>query len=141
MRELLVRTFEVDAPRAQAWDHVARIEAWPSWARHIRSIEMSGPLGPDATGLIRLRNGIRSRFRVTEFEAGNCWTWEGPFLWIRIRYDHEFDAVDATRTRITFRVLGEGAALGTLGRLFAAIYARNLDRAIVNLSDELRATT
>lgn len=134
---MLERTFEAAAPVGKAWDHLARPEAWPSWARHIRSVETNGPLSPETEGVIRLRNGIRSSFRMREFDPGKSWLWEGKFLWLAIRYDHVFEPVGPERTRITFRVDGAGFGRATLGRLFAWIYARNLDRAIPNLVAEL----
>ncbi len=36
------------------------------------------------------------------------------------------------------RLDGEGAGAASLGRLFAGMYARNLDRAIPNLIQEVR---
>ena len=59
---LLQRDFTVDVPLARAWDHLARIEEWSSWARHIKQIELRPPgeLGPQSTGVIHLTNGIQS---------------------------------------------------------------------------------
>ena len=59
---------------------------------------------------------------------------------VRVYYDHWFAAVD-DRTRLTWIVWAEGPGAGTLGRLFGAIYARNLDRAIPNVQAELRSDT
>ncbi len=43
------------------------------------------------------------------------------------------------RVSITFTVEGAGIGVDTIGRLFASIYARNLDRAIPRLQALLRA--
>ncbi len=40
--------------------------------------------------------------------------------------------------RITFTVEGAGVGVNIVGRLFAAVYARNLDRAIPRLQALLR---
>lgn len=139
METLLVRELDVAASPANAWDHLARIEAWPSWARHIRSIEVApaGPLSLETTGVIRLANGIRSTFRMTAIDPGRSWVWEGDFLWLRVRYDHVFEPREGGGTRIRFAVAAEGFGESTFGRLFARIYAANLDRAIPNLVAEL----
>jgi hypothetical protein len=139
MRWLVRRAFEVAVPAQRAWDHLATPSAWPSWAKHIRSIETTppGPIGPETEGLIRLTNGVRSRFRMTELVPPERWTWVGRFLWLRIRYDHVFERIDASRTRIRFEVGVSGLGSGSLGRLFAAIYEKNLDRAIPNLVAEM----
>jgi hypothetical protein len=135
---LLVRTFDVAAPVERAWAHLPRVERWPTWAKHIRSVERSGPaeLGPGSEGAIRLANGIRSRFRMTDWEPGRRWAWTGRFLWLRVFYDHRFEAIPGG-TRITFDVHGGGVGAGVLGPLFAGIYAKNLDAAIPNLVAEL----
>lgn len=139
MRLALTRTFEVPVPVERAWAHLERIEQWPTWAKHIRSVEQQpkGPLTPDTVGVIRLTNGFRARFRMTQFAPPRSWTWAGRFLWMRIRYDHVFEALGPTRTRIRFDVFAGGLGSGTLGRLFAWVYAKSLDRAIPLLVAEL----
>jgi len=138
---LLERRFTVNVPPERAWSHLVRVEAWPSWARHIRRVDASppGPLGPGSSGTIRLANGIRSTFRMESFEPGRRWLWSGPFLWLTVRYDHRFEARSDGATELVFTVEGEGFGAGSLGRLFAAVYARNLDRAIPRLVAELEA--
>ena len=54
----------------------------------------------------------------------------------RIR-NHQFERVGPRETEIGFVLDGAGFCVGVLGRLFAAIYARNLDRAIPNLIREM----
>lgn len=139
MVRLLERRFKVKAPLERAWAHLARIEEWPSWARHIRRIDLrpSGPLGPASEGVIELTNGIRSTFRMEELNAGTNWKWAGPFLWITVHYDHQFSRTSPGESEIGFVLDGEGFGAGVFGRLFALIYARNLDRAIPKLVEEL----
>jgi hypothetical protein len=129
---LLERSFEIPAPLDEAWQTLARVAEWPRWASHIKRIDVDPPgeVGPTTSGCIRLRNGIRSTFRMTEFRPGLSWKWAGQFLWLTVHYDHRFEAVDANRTRLVWTVDGEGFGASVLGRLFAAIYAKNLDRAI-----------
>ena len=136
---MLVREFEVRVPLAEAWGFLARVEDWPSWARHIRRIDLRPPgaLTESSTGVVVLKNGIRSSFTMCELVPGRSWAWEGAFLWLRIRYDHRFEQLDARRTKIVFRIEGDGPGVGSLGRLFAAIYARDLDRAIPRLVEAL----
>lgn len=132
MIRLLRRQFEVPVPLTDAWRVLARVEDWPSWAAHIRRIELtpSGDVGPDSSGCIHLRNGIRSTFRMREFRPGRNWKWVGPFLWLTVHYDHQFDAVGPGRTQLTWVVDAEGFGSSVFGRLIAALYSRNLDKAI-----------
>lgn len=136
---LLERCFTVNVPLEKAWAHLERVEQWPSWARHIRRVELRPPgsLGADSEGVIRLTNGIRSTFRMSELNVGRNWKWVGPFLWITVHYDHQFKRLSPEETEIRFVLDGEGFGVGVLGRLFASIYARNLDQAIPRLIREL----
>jgi hypothetical protein len=61
----------------------------------------------------------------------------GPFLWITIHYDHRFRSLGPWETELTFSLDGEGRAVGVVGPIFACVYARNLDRAISPLVQEL----
>lgn len=140
MLRLLERRFRVKVSLEEAWAHLAQVEQWPSWARHIRRVELRpmGPLDSDSEGVIYLTNGIRSTFRLAEFHVGENWKWVGPFLWITVHYDHQFIRLGPEESELRFVLDGEGFGVGIFGRLFAAIYARNLDRAIPRLIAELQ---
>ncbi len=150
MIALLQREFIVNVPIQRAWDHLSRIEEWPSWAKHIRQIELRPPgnLGPESTGQIRLTNGMKPAFRVTEFNpprndsgGGLCnWKWVGDFLWLTVLYDHVFEPLDAEHTRLTFLIEAQGFGASVLGPLFARLYRPSLDRAIPRLIHEINSS-
>lgn len=139
MVRLLERRFTVKVPVEKAWAHLEQVENWPSWARHIQRIDLRPPgrLGLESEGAIKLTNGIRSTFRMVEINEGSNWRWVGPFLWITVHYDHQFARTGSNESEIGFVLDGEGFGVSVCGRLFAAIYARNLDRAIPYLIEEL----
>ncbi len=141
MLTLVAREFTVDVSADRAWDHLARVEQWTSWAKHIKrvTLEPSGPLTQTSAGAFRLAGGARSTFRMEIYEPPERWQWVGRFLTIHVHYDHRFEPVDSVHTRLIWTVAAEGPGSATLGRLFGAIYARNLDKAIPNLQAELRA--
>src|SRR5947209_1080614 len=66
---VLQREFTVELPLEQAWRHLARVEQWPSWAKHIKQVEMQPPgdLGLKSTGRMLLTNGLKPAWTVTEF--------------------------------------------------------------------------
>lgn len=138
MIELIRRQFEVAASVEQAWGHLSRVERWPSWAHHISRIELNPPgeIGPDSTGLIHLRFGPRSAFRVTEHNLHRNWKWVGRFLWLTVHYDHVFEQY-GEKTALIWTVACEGFAAALFGRLFALIYNRNLNNAIPRLVAEI----
>ncbi len=141
MRNLIERRFEAPVSIEVAWEHFAQVEQWPSWASHIKHLELktSEPLGEHATGVIYLQNGIKTTFSMTEFNFHQNWKWVGPFLWLTFHYDHRFHALDDNRCEMTFHVAASGFAVSIIGPLFALIYKRNLDVAIPNLIRELQA--
>ena len=142
MRTMLRRRFTVDAAPATAWQHIADAEQWPSWAQHLRTVELTPPglVGPDTTAVLTLKNRTRATAAVTDFVDGHRFRWDGRFLWLRLGYDHRVEPGETHGAEITFTVLGDGIGINTLGRLFAHIYARNLDRAIPRLQQELESS-
>jgi hypothetical protein len=141
MITLLRREFTADVPLEAAWRHLARVEQWPSWARHIKRVEVTPPgeLGPHSTGVLHLSNGVRSAFTMTEFNPPRNWKWRGPFLWLTVDYNHLFEGSSPAQTRLTWVVEAEGFGVSVFGRLFATVYNKNLDRAIPLLIDEMNA--
>ena len=76
---------------------------------------------------------------MTEIDPFRNWKWAGPFLWLVVHYDHQFERIEDRRTKLIWSVSADGFAVSILGRLFAAIYNRNLDRAIPRLISEMNA--
>jgi hypothetical protein len=142
MVPFLQREFTVGIPLQRAWDHLAHIEQWPSWAPHIKRIELlpPGDLGPESTGVIHLANGIESAFRMSEFNPPRNWKWVGPFLWLTVIYDHRFEVLDAEHTRLIWIVEAKGFGASILGRLFAKIYRGHLEKAVPLLIAEMEGS-
>ena len=141
MKRLLERTFVVEAAAERAWAELVTAEQWPRWARHLRSVQVTppGPVGHGSSAALRLKNRTKASVRVTEFEDGRRFRWEGSFLWMDLGYDHVVTTDDTGRVTITFTVEGAGVGVNTIGPLFATIYARQLDRAIPRLQALLRS--
>ena len=141
MYPLLKREFVVNLAVEAAWDYLARIEAWPSWARHIRKIDLTPPgeLHRQSSGVLHLKNGLAPTFRVTEFDRPRNWQWDGAFLWLTVLYDLRFEALDANHTKVIFVIRAEGLGASILGPLFARLYRPSLDRAIPRLVQEMNA--
>ncbi len=143
MKRLIDQSFEVAVPLKRAWDHLARIENWPSWARHIRSVTRNpaGPLSAETQGVINLRLGVATTFRMIEFEPPRHWKWRGSLLGARIDYDHVFTEVAQNRTRVQFTIDGSGWQVALIGAPFASVYRRNLRRAIPPLIAEMETAS
>ena len=143
MITLLQREFTVDLPLLRAWDHLGCVEQWPSWAKHIKQVELRPPgeLGLGSRGVMRLTNGLKPAWRVTKFNPYRNWTWVGAFLWLAVYYDHRFEELNPTQTKITYVLEAEGFGKSVSGRLFARIYSRTLDRAIALLVQEMNASS
>ena len=107
--------FIVDVPPEDAWQHLARVTQWPSWAKHIKHVELvpAGKLASASKGIIHLKNGMKSTFQMTEFNPHRNWKWVGPFLWLTIHYDHRFEPIGDHNTKLVWNVgvTGLGAAI------------------------------
>jgi hypothetical protein len=139
---LLRREFTVELSVEEAWRHLARVEQWPSWAKHIKQVEVrpTGELGLGSAGRMFLTNGLKPAWTVTEFNLYRNWIWVGNFLWLTVYYDHRFEELNPAQTRITFVLEAKGFGKSLLGRLFAKIYSKTLDRAIASLVQEMNAS-
>lgn len=76
---------------------------------------------------------------MTEFNRPENWKWAGPFMNLTVHYDHRFEPLGEDRCRLVWVVDVEGFGAAVLGRIFAAIYKRNLNRAIPLLVAEIDA--
>jgi hypothetical protein len=132
---LIDREFIVNASLERAWQYLVRLDQWPTWAHHIRLIETrpKGELGPQSSGVIHLANGVKSTFRMTEFNLYRNWKWTGPFLWLTIDYDHRFASISSGQSKVRFVLQASGFAVNSLGRVFARIYYQKLKKAIPRL--------
>lgn len=141
MLDLIRQEFTVDIPLSTAWNHLARVEDWPTWASHIRQVELTprGELTPGTVGRFHLANGLQSDFKMVELNRHRNWKWVGPFLGLMVHYNHYFEQVDNQHTRLIWTIGAEGVGAAVLGRLFAALYNRNLAKAIPRLTGEMNA--
>jgi hypothetical protein len=139
---MLRREFMVQLPAERAWQYLARVEQWPSWAKHIKRVELepAGELGLNSTGRMVLTNGLKPAWTVTAFNPFRNWVWVGDFLWLDIYYDHRFEELNPTQTKITFALEASGFGKSLFGRLFAKIYSKTLDRAIALLVQEMNVS-
>ncbi len=140
--EQLRREFTVGLPVQEAWQHLARVEQWPTWAKHIKQVEVQPPgeLGPESTGRFHLTNGFKPVFTMTEFNPYRNWKWVGGFLWLTVHYDHLFAELNPTQTKLTWVIEATGFGVSVFGRIFAKIYSKSLDRAIPLLIQEMNAS-
>ncbi len=129
--EAVRRTFEVALPLAETWGRLAQVERWPEWAPHIRSltVEPPGPLGPSSSGTLVVKTFGRNTFTVTAWEPGRRWNWTSRLPGVRVDYDHRFESFEGG-TRCDWIVTLAGPLAFLVRPVFAAIYGRNVDRAI-----------
>ena len=141
MKVLINRSFTVPVSVETAWHHLAKVEEWHTWAKHIKRIERESntPLSANSKGKIYLKPGITSTFEMVEFNQYKNWKWVGPFLWLTVHYDHTFRRISDHETEMTFQVAADGLGESILGILFATIYNQNLNVAIPNLIGEYQS--
>jgi hypothetical protein len=135
------RVFVVKVSQEAAWRHLAHVESWPSWAKHIKAVEVTPPgdIGPHSRGVLHLRNGLTTRFQMHDCAPFDHWTWIGRVLWLTVLYDHTFAGLSSQHTQVAFFVTAPSWGDPLFGRLFTAVYHRYLDTAIPYLVAELNA--
>jgi uncharacterized membrane protein len=141
LKRVVDKSFIVRAPLEVAWNHVAEVEKWPSWAKHIRSVMKSpaGPLSLDSRATLRLTNGVRATFQMIEFDPPRHWKWAGSFLGSRILYDHIFSQDEPGQTTIRFTVDVSGGPGALFRGIFVQLYLKNLERAVPLRAQEIEA--
>lgn len=139
MINLVHREFIVDVPLETAWQHLAKTEQWPIWAKHIRRIDLvpPGELTAKSTPIVHLTNGMKSKFKVTEFDLLRTWTWAGPVLWLKVQTHLSFELVDKNHTKLIWIWGCEGFGESIVGRVLAIVVNKQWDVEIPHLKDEL----
>lgn len=142
MREVVREQVTVDVPPSAAWDHLSRLEEWPSWAGHIRRMEPDpvGELTGSTEVMLSMRAGPRTRMVVTDYDPPRSWVWEGTSYGVTTRFEHRFEELDAGETRIWFLASTSGRLAGVVGWMFGKLMHRNLARVLPRLKAEMETT-
>ena len=142
MREVLREAVTVDRSAAVAWNHLAQLERWPTWGRHIRRMtpSPSGALTESTSVILQMRNGAKTTMVVTEFEPPRRWVWEGRSFETLTRFEHQFEPVDGGGTRIWFLAWMSGPIAGPMGWIYGRMMKRNLARGFPKLKAEIEVT-
>lgn len=69
MTKRIHQEFMVDVSLDVAWQYFSCIEQWLSWAKHIKQVQLEPPgeLTPTSSGAFHLSNGVRTTFRMVEY--------------------------------------------------------------------------
>jgi hypothetical protein len=135
------RSFIVNAPRADAWEHVTRLADWPSWAGQVRSVDLDpdGELAPGTRCVVHYKSGLRSTFEIVEVEPGRAFVWVGKLLWLRTLGRHRFEDGGDGATELVFETEMEGFGAPVIGRLVATLCGLNVQRSLPKLVTEINA--
>ncbi len=138
MREVVREQVMVDRPPQAAWDHLARLAAWPSWAGHILAMDADPPgrLTAHTEVVLHMRAGPRARMVVTDHDPPRSWVWEGDSPGVTTVFEHRFEQVGGG-TRIWFLAWMDGPLAPIVGTVFGAVMHRNLARALPRLKVEI----
>ena len=106
MKRMLERSIDVSADVRAAWAHLLEPVRWPSWATHIRRVDVTppGPVRLGSRGIVRLKNGTKATQVVTALVEQSHWRWDGKFLWFTLTYDHCFEPLPSGGCPVLHRV-------------------------------------
>jgi len=139
MREVVREEVTVDRPDVVAWNHLAALERWPTWASHIRRMDPTPPgvLTASTRVVLHMRAGPRATMTVTEYEPPKRWVWEGRSFMTLTRFEHRFEPLEDGRTRIWFLAWMSGPFARPGGWWFGRMMHRSLSRALPKLKAEI----
>jgi hypothetical protein len=103
-------------------------------------LQPPGELGPNKRGHLSLSNGVKSALTMIEFNLHRNWKWVGRFLWLTVSFDHRFEELNPTQTKLTWIVEANGFGVSVFRKFLARFYGPNLDRAIPRLVEEMKAS-
>jgi hypothetical protein len=143
MREVVREQVTVDRPDAVAWDHLAALEQWPTWAGHIRRMDPTPPgaLTASTSVVLSMRRGPRTTMKVTEYEPPRRWVWEGRSFGTVTRFEHQFERLGDASTRIWFLAWMGGPLAPLGGWWFGRMMKRHLSIALPKLKAEIEERT
>ena len=99
---MLATSVEIKAPAAAAWHLLTDTSRWPQWGPSVSSVESAERyIGPGSTGRLQTSFGVWLPFRVTEFVAGERWSWEVAGI---PATGHRVESLERDRCRVVFEV-------------------------------------
>lgn len=139
MREVVREQVVVERSPQEAWDHLARLEQWPSWAAHIRRMEPMPPgnLTSSTRVVLHMRAGPRTTMTVTEYDPPKRWVWEGKSFGTMTRFEHQLEPVGEGHTRIWFLAWMSGPFARPGDWIFGKMMSRYLATALPKLKKEI----
>lgn len=142
MREVLSEQVTVHRSPLAAWDHLARLEAWPTWAGYIRWMDPDRPGAVTASTevVLLMHAGPMARMVVTGHDPPRSWAWEGDSPGVTTMFEHRFDEIDEDRTRISFLAWMDGLLAPVYAPVVGAVMHRNLARTLPRLKAEIEDT-
>ncbi len=141
MREVVREHVTVGHADTVAWNHLAKLKQWPTWAAHIKSMDPTPP--GDLTGstsvVLHMRSGPRTTMTVTEYDPPHRWVWEGRSFMTVTRFEHRFERIGDNQTRIWFLAWVTGPLARPLGWMFGRMMRRSLSLALPRLKAEIES--
>lgn len=93
---------EIPAPAEAAWRLLTDTSQWPQWGPSLSRVESAERyIGPGSTGRVQTIIGVWLPFRVTEFVAGQRWSWEVAGI---PATGHRVESLGPDRCRVVFEV-------------------------------------
>ena len=125
-----LRRVEVGGPVGAdvAWERYADLDAWPTWAPQIRSVEADGRrLAVGRAGTVHVVGGLRVPFVVTAVDADRAtWSWIARVGPVTLTLHHDLVAAPDGRTVAGLTLEGPALVLATYGPLTRLPLARLL---------------
>ncbi len=124
---LIARTVSISAPPAKVWQVITRVERWPEWATHMKSLvpQGEGPVGLGSRVRVKAKGLPGSIWEVTEFEPQRSYTWVTSLApGLSMTGGHVVEPED-DGSRATLSLEASGPLAAVVGPLLAIVFRRN----------------
>ena len=124
---------ETPARPSSVWGVLVDADGWPSWNPGLASAHLDGPLQNGTTGRTTQASGQKGHFVVTEVQEGASFVNQAKVPGAVLRFQHNIEALDPARTRVTLGATLEGPMAQVWGLLFGRTIAGYMPTAVRQL--------
>jgi hypothetical protein len=110
----------------------ADAERWPQWDPDLESASRDGPFAVGSTGVIKPREGPRTKIRITHVNGEQRFDAEARLPLCTMRFEHIVEPAGAD-TRVTHRVVLEGPLASIYARLIGPKLEAGIPRTMAGL--------
>jgi hypothetical protein len=124
---------ETTAQASSVWGLLADADGWPAWNPGLASAHLDGPLQNGTTGSTTQASGRKGHFVVMDVQEAACFVNQAKVPGAVLRFQHQIEALDQSRIRVTLGATLEGPMAQVWGLVFGRAIAGYMPIAVSQL--------